>query len=139
MNLLASQLERECVPIIAYPKYALHLQMNRASKSITLTKSSVFYVTLLIWSFVILQCYTSSELLSIHSSSEEQLLNDTVDVIKAICPTIMYQASTDDTGPAQDTGPPTTAQGASNSLKDKQVSSIRFSTSHHPTRCGVLA
>ncbi|XP_071795428.1 metal cation symporter ZIP14-like isoform X3 [Asterias amurensis] len=62
------------------------------------------------------ECYTSSELLSIHSSSEEQLLNDTVDVIKALCPTIMYQASTDwcvaldDTGPAKDRGPPTTAQ-----------------------------
>ncbi|XP_033638675.1 zinc transporter ZIP14-like isoform X2 [Asterias rubens] len=56
------------------------------------------------------ECYTSSGLLSIHSSSEEQLLNDTIDVIKAICPAIMYQASTDDTGPAQDTGPPTTAQ-----------------------------
>ncbi|XP_033638620.1 zinc transporter ZIP14-like isoform X3 [Asterias rubens] len=62
------------------------------------------------------ECYTSSELLSIHSSSEEQLLNDTVDVIKAICPAIMYQASTDecvaldDTGPAKDRGPPTTAQ-----------------------------
>ena len=98
--------------------------MNRASKSITLTKSSVFHVTLLIWSFVILQCYTSSELLSIHSSSEEQLLNDTVDVIKAICPTIMYQASTDecvaldDTRPAKDRGPPTTAQGTSNSLME---------------------
>ncbi|XP_038053257.1 metal cation symporter ZIP14-like isoform X1 [Patiria miniata] len=60
------------------------------------------------------QCYSVDDLLSIHSLTEERLLNDTSDVLLSLCPTVLYQSASDDCSDLEtesgERQPPTLAQ-----------------------------
>ncbi|XP_022094232.1 zinc transporter ZIP14-like isoform X2 [Acanthaster planci] len=60
------------------------------------------------------ECLSVDDLLRIHSLTEEELMNDTAGVLQAVCPSILFQAVSDDCSDLdKDSGerkPPTTAQ-----------------------------